>query len=77
MPSFISAPFNFKHNVHVQVDPSAPSGFKGLPPQWEAMLHASGISKAEVNAHPNEVLAVLHFHLEGEPESMMISCVLL
>ena len=41
----ISAPFNVKHNIHVQVDPSAPTGFKGLPPQWDAMLSVSGISK--------------------------------
>lgn len=64
---FISAPFNFKHNVHVQVDPGAPSGFRGLPPQWEAMLSSSGISRAEVSAHPQEVLAVLQFHMEGGP----------
>jgi len=64
---FISAPFNFKHNIHVQVDPSAPTGFRGLPSQWEAMLSSSGISRAEVSAHPQEVLAVLQFHMEGGP----------
>lgn len=41
----ISAPFNVQHNIHVQVDPSAPTGFKGLPAEWDAMLSASGISK--------------------------------
>jgi hypothetical protein len=41
----ISAPFNVQHNIHVQVDPHAPTGFKGLPPEWDAMLSVSGISK--------------------------------
>jgi len=66
-PAAVSAPFNFRHEMHVQVDPSAPLGLAGLPPQWEAMLGASGISKAEVAAHPKEVLAVLQFHMEGGP----------
>lgn len=63
--TFISAPYNVRHNVHVQVDPTAPTGFKGLPPQWDAMLSASGITKDEVSAHPQEVLDVLQFHMEG------------
>ena len=46
----ISAPFNVKHNIHVQVDPAAPTGFKGLPAEWDTMLSVSGISKAEVSA---------------------------
>jgi hypothetical protein len=64
---FISAPFNVKHNIHVQVDPSAPTGFTGLPREWDAMLSVSGISKAEVTAHPQEVLSALQFHMEGPP----------
>eukprot|EP00960_Hanusia_phi_P065812 766216-Hanusia_phi.AAC.5 len=28
----ISAPFNFQHKYHVQVDPSSSTGFTGLPP---------------------------------------------
>jgi serine/threonine protein kinase len=66
----ISSPFNVKHNVHVQVDPSAPSGFKGLPPAWDAMLSASGISKADVAANPQQVLDVLQFHMEGPPPKL-------
>lgn len=63
----IGTPFNVQHNIHVQVDPSAPTGFKGLPPEWSAMLEASGISAAEVREHPQAVLDVLHFHMEGPP----------
>ena len=68
--SEISAPFNVKHTMHVQLDPTSPLGLAGLPPQWEAMLGASGISKQEVTAHPKEVLAVLQFHMDGGPTPM-------
>lgn len=67
---FVSAPFNVKHNIHVQVDPSAPTGFTGLPREWDAMLSVSGISKAEVTAHPQAVLSALQFHMEGPPPKL-------
>lgn len=66
----VSAPFDLKHNIHVQVDPSSHTGFKGLPPQWDAMLSASGITKEQVASHPQEVLDVLHFHMEGPPPKL-------
>ena len=40
---------------------------QGLPPQWDTMLQSSGISKDDVSAHPQEVLDVLQFHMEGPP----------
>lgn len=64
---FISRPFNVKHNVHVAVDSSSPSGFNGLPPEWESVLKSSGISRDQVSAHPQEVLDVLQFHMDGGP----------
>lgn len=67
---FVSNPFNVKHNIHVQVDPSAPTGFTGLPREWDAMLSVSGISKAEVTAHPQAVLSALQFHMEGPPPKL-------
>lgn len=62
---WISTPFNVKREHHVEVDPSAPTGFRGLPEKWEAMLTASGISREEVSAHPLEVLGALRTHMEG------------
>jgi len=67
---FIGTPFNVKHEYHVQVDQNAPNGFVGLPPQWEAMLGASGISRAEVDEHPDEVLDALQFHMQGPPPKL-------
>ena len=66
----ISAPFAVKHNIHVSVDPTSSTGFTGLPPDWDAMLSASGISREMVKAHPQEVLDVLQFHFEGPPPSL-------
>ena len=63
--SAVSSPFNVAHSLHVAVDATAPSGLRGLPPEWEAMLSASGISKAEAAAHPREILDVLNFHIAG------------
>ena len=72
----ISMPYNVQHNIHVQVDPTAPTGFKGLPAQWDAMLSVSGISKAEITAHPQEVLDVLQFHMERPPPKLPKKAVL-
>ena len=57
----ISAPYNFRHLNHVVVDTSSPTGFRGLPADWEDMLKASGISKEQTLAHPQTVLDVLEF----------------
>ena len=61
----ISAPFNCKREVHVTLDETAPYGMRDIPKEWEAMLSSSGISRSEVQAHPQETLDVLKFHLEG------------
>lgn len=66
----ISSPTEVKHNVHVQVDPASSTGFTGLPTQWETLLSVSGISKEQVTAHPQEVLDVLAFHMEGPPPAL-------
>ena len=42
------------HNVHV--DFTTETGFVGLPPEWEAMLYASNITKNEVAQDPDAVL---------------------
>ena len=47
--------------------PPHPTPPQGLPPQWESLLKSSGISRAQVSAHPQEVLDVLQFHMEGPP----------
>lgn len=66
----ISKPFNFQHEHHVQVDPESDTGFAGLPDAWKAMLKASAISRDDVAAHPQEVMDVLQFHLEGAPPNL-------
>jgi serine/threonine protein kinase len=61
----ISAPYEFKHCAHAKVDESSPTGFSGLPENFEVLLKASGITKDETMANPQAVIDVLHFHMEG------------
>ena len=51
----------------IRVDPTAALGLAGLPPEYEALLGTSGITKNEVMQNREEVLGVLQFHMEGLP----------
>ncbi|KAH7825566.1 putative p21-activated kinase 2 [Monocercomonoides exilis] len=57
----IGAPIreSFVHSAHAQLDPSSPTGFAGLPLEWEAVLLSSGLTKAEMTAHPDAVMRIL------------------
>lgn len=69
-PMMIGTPYNVKHVEHVGVDPRSSTGFTGLPDKWRQLLNVSGISRAEVDAHPQEVLDVIQFHLKGPPPKL-------
>jgi len=62
--SGVSAPFNVRHDVHV--DFSSETGFVGLPHEWEVQLKSSGITFDEVKQNPDEVLKVLEFYNQDE-----------
>lgn len=66
----IGTPYNVKHTEHVGVDPHSSTGFTGLPDRWKQLLNVSGISRQEIDAHPQEVLDVIQFHLQGPPPKM-------
>lgn len=55
----IGTPYNVQHKIHVNFNTT--TGFEGLPPEWEAMLKSSGITKDEVMANSDAVLTVLEF----------------
>lgn len=57
--SSVSAPYNVQHEIHVDFDSA--TGFSGLPPDWEALLKTSGITRDEVVANPDQTLEVLKF----------------
>lgn len=69
-PMMIGTPYNVKHVEHVGVDPRSSTGFTGLPDKWRQLLNVSGITREEVDAHPQEVLDVIQFHLQGPPPKM-------
>lgn len=55
----IGSPYNVQHNVHVNFNTT--TGFEGLPPDWEAMLKTSGITKDDVMQNSDAVLEILEF----------------
>jgi hypothetical protein len=61
----ISGPTNVTHDMHIGIDPNAPTGLKGLPKEWEAILKSSGIKKSEVLEHPEEALATMKYVERG------------
>ena len=61
----IGAPKNARQEFNVRVDASSPSGFTGLPPRFQNLLAASGITTEEVQKNPDEVYDVLNFHMNG------------
>lgn len=34
----IGEPFNVQHKIHIEIDPDAPLGLKGLPEEWVKKL---------------------------------------
>src|SRR5687768_14090810 len=69
-PMMIGRPFNVQHLEHVGIDPRSSTGFTGLPDKWRSLLQVSGITREEVDAHPQEVLDVIQFHLKGPPPKL-------
>lgn len=55
----VGPPSQFQHKTHVKVDPSNPTGFAGLPREWEIMLKHSGIDRDMALRNPDELLDVL------------------
>ena len=66
----VGRPYNLQHIDHVGVDQRSSTGFTGLPDKWRNLLKVSGITRDEIDAHPQEVLDVLQFHMQGPPPKM-------
>eukprot|EP01102_Stenamoeba_stenopodia_P008981 TRINITY_DN2631_c0_g1_i1.p1 TRINITY_DN2631_c0_g1~~TRINITY_DN2631_c0_g1_i1.p1 ORF type:complete len:494 (+),score=101.39 TRINITY_DN2631_c0_g1_i1:284-1765(+) len=56
----VSAPIKVKHVHHIEFD-NETKDFKGVPAEWQELLNASGITKEEMRANPDEVMRVLDF----------------
>jgi len=66
--SCVSNPYNVEHKIHV--DFNSATGFSGLPPEWEAMLKSSLITKNEVLNNPEQVLSILEFESKRQKEQV-------
>lgn len=62
----ISHPSGIRHEVHVKLDASNPTGFAGLPRAWETILMYSGILRDEALSNPRAVIDVLNFSKRSE-----------
>ncbi|KAI0565523.1 Serine/threonine protein kinase [Gracilaria domingensis] len=71
-PVVVGKPRHFQHKTHVKVDPSHPTGFVGLPREWEIILKHSGINREMALKNPQELLDVLQVNYEKQcnPEKM-------
>ncbi|KAA6376030.1 MAG: putative Serine/threonine-protein kinase pakC, partial [Streblomastix strix] len=61
---------SFEHVMHISYDPNAPTGLAGLPLEWEAMLISSGITKSDIQAHPDAVMRIMRknvFNIKVKP----------
>ncbi|KAG0181637.1 p21 protein (Cdc42 Rac)-activated kinase [Apophysomyces sp. BC1034] len=58
----IGKPYNVQHNVHVQVDLNG-AGYIGLPPEWQRILTASGVSEDLVKANPKTTKSLMRLHI--------------
>ncbi|PKC06968.1 hypothetical protein RhiirA5_418855 [Rhizophagus irregularis] len=63
----IGQPYNFKHNIHVDIDEN---GYLGLPPEWKAMLDSAGITENEVRQHPEAVRKIMQLRVAEEQKRL-------
>ena len=57
----MSRPLKTEHEIHVEVDPTSLTGFRGLPEELEKILIDSNFSKAEVMENPSEVFNAVSY----------------
>lgn len=65
----VSMPYDFTHEVHVEVDFNTDTGFKGLPPEWAIILKKSNISKQDVMDNPQAVVDAMKFMNEPSQQA--------
>ncbi|WFD43400.1 non-specific serine/threonine protein kinase [Malassezia psittaci] len=64
----ISGPYDPVHLTHVGFN--AHTGeFTGLPREWQQLLHQSGISRQEVEQHPQAVMDIVQFYQDNAQEA--------
>lgn len=62
-----------QQEANVRIDPNNPLGFAGLPPSFQAILEASGLTTKDIQGNVEEARHVIEFHLNGDLEKMFSS----
>ncbi|KAG9306077.1 hypothetical protein G9A89_015981 [Geosiphon pyriformis] len=60
----ISSPYDPVHLTHVGFNQET-GEFTGLPKEWQQLLHDSGITKQDQQAHPQAVLEIVKFYQDN------------
>jgi hypothetical protein len=69
----IGVPENIERQMHVEQEESAPSGFSGLPQEWEIFILRNGITREEIKEHPQQAMEAAATYKEGGPKPMISS----
>ena len=64
----ISTPYDPVHLTHVGFN-ARTGEFTGLPREWQQLLHQSGISRQEVEQHPQAVMDIVAFYQDNAHEA--------
>ncbi|WFC99311.1 non-specific serine/threonine protein kinase [Malassezia yamatoensis] len=64
----ISGPYDPVHLTHVGFN-ARTGEFTGLPREWQQLLHQSGISRQEVEQHPQAVMDIVQFYQDNAQEA--------
>ena len=55
----ISQPFNVQHNIHIEIDPNAPMGLRGLPQEWIDRLAKAEVQKEDIAKNPEVMMSII------------------
>ncbi|CAD8195863.1 unnamed protein product [Paramecium octaurelia] len=61
----MSAPFNLQHKIHIEIDPTAQLGLKGLPPEWIEKLQKADLQKADIEQNPQVMIQIIANYEDG------------
>ncbi|ODV91368.1 hypothetical protein CANCADRAFT_18692, partial [Tortispora caseinolytica NRRL Y-17796] len=64
----ISSPFEMKHVTHVGYNADTKQ-YEGLPMEWRNLLESSGISKTDIESHPQEVYDIVQFYSDQNAQN--------
>lgn len=66
--NIITDPTNLQHDIHVDLDPNT-GDFVGLPIEWEGLLRANMLTKADYHENPQAFMEAMDFYIKKAQNS--------